>query len=123
MIRVLPSWSIHHWEAIQANRHGALSFHVFWPRAWWIARRDDDLVIFGPYWPEWQKQMVCRVLGHRPYRSTAVAVRDMDCPPTKWGCSRCDADLGWSWNTYGKTVNYGRDGTTYDGEWHPGSSS
>lgn len=110
-----PSWSVHSFERLQANRHGALSEHRTWFGARWASRRDEDLVVFGPYWPSWVdaiKRGVCRIRGHRVRRSTAVWVRDLDCPPTTLHCGRCGAELGSEWRTYGRVVKYGREGVT-----------
>lgn len=108
-MRFLPEWSVHSFERLQNNQHGSLSSHVTWVGAWWAARGDDDLVIFGPYWPDWMSRSVCRVAGHRSRRSTAVSVRDHSIPPTTYHCCRCSKQLGESWDTFGNVVRYGDD--------------
>src|SRR6202020_1351714 len=77
MSAIFPSWSVHSWQRIQANMHGALSWHKTWLGARWAARGDDDLVVFGPYWPDWQKRAVCRIRGHR--QGGRVAARQYGC--------------------------------------------
>lgn len=87
--------------------HGALSWHRTWVGARWATRGDEDLVIFGPYWPDWQKRAICRIWKHRVYRWTASWCKERSMPPTRYYCARCGVELGRSHETFGKIVRYG----------------